>query len=203
MIDFQITFQNDQVLIRNYIKMSLTSRVMFRNFYDNLNPKQHFFPLQTLITACCHVQYNYEFFILSVSCDIGYILFYIGIYLICQAVVAWPLARCNFKLRVPFIRLSRPLSRETTQIFRFFHHHCSTIFCNLLWCERLVTKVNIQNASSNNEIQTVIDLFNKISKLITKEPYLPLPKGMLSLRPQLTVFSAVRRALVAILITDG
>ena len=32
MIDFKITFQDDELLYEDYEKMSLTSKIMFRNF---------------------------------------------------------------------------------------------------------------------------------------------------------------------------
>ena len=44
MIDFKITFQADEILYRDYEKMSLISEIMFGNSFDNLKLKRHYLP---------------------------------------------------------------------------------------------------------------------------------------------------------------
>ena len=38
MIDFKITFQNDELLYGDYEKVNLISKIMFRNFLRQFNP---------------------------------------------------------------------------------------------------------------------------------------------------------------------
>ena len=39
MIDFKITLQNDELLYGNYEKISLISKMMFRNFLQQFKPR--------------------------------------------------------------------------------------------------------------------------------------------------------------------
>ena len=42
MIDFEITFQADELSYEDYEKMSMISEIMFRKFLRQFNPKRHY-----------------------------------------------------------------------------------------------------------------------------------------------------------------
>ena len=75
----KITFQADELFYGVYDKVSLISKIIFRNFYDNLIPKRH-----NLLNKVKHSvlprkrisHYRFDCLILSVSSSISSILFY-------------------------------------------------------------------------------------------------------------------------------
>ena len=53
MINFKITFQDNQLLYGDYEKMSLISEIMFRKFLRQLKTKTALSPQQSLNSPCC------------------------------------------------------------------------------------------------------------------------------------------------------
>ena len=53
MIDFEITFQADELLYEDYKNMNLISEIMFRKFLRQFETKTALPPQQSLNTACC------------------------------------------------------------------------------------------------------------------------------------------------------
>ena len=53
MTDFKITSQDDELLYGDYEKMSMISKIMFRNFIRQFETKTPLPPQQSLNTLCC------------------------------------------------------------------------------------------------------------------------------------------------------
>ena len=53
MIDFEITFQADELLYGDYKNMSMISEIMFRKFLRQFKTKMALPPQQSLNTLCC------------------------------------------------------------------------------------------------------------------------------------------------------
>ena len=80
MINYQLTFQVDELLHVDYEKLGLTPKIVSRKFLRQFKPKITFYPSQPFNTLCCEgnesTVVKLFFVILSVSFSIENILFH-------------------------------------------------------------------------------------------------------------------------------